>query len=124
MAHELDKKNYQADFNTYPSTVNWNDSPLVQERMSFTKHQKVGIQLAFSAILLLAIYSAYYSVDIILSGTPTTGLKDVKDTDLSGWFLILVPILAIIPGVYTFMFLKYNFNKNGLLFKQEKSKSK
>ena len=47
MTDELDKKQYKDDFETYPSTVNWDDSPLSQKRMSFTKHQKVALQLLF-----------------------------------------------------------------------------
>ena len=120
MDRELDKKTYKHDFNKYPTTMVWEDSPLVMERIGFSKRQRIAMQLTFTFVMIAALYSAFYAVDPILNGTGSTGHPFPSDAKVSGWFYILIPILAIIPGIYTFLFLKYNFNKNGLVFKKEK----
>lgn len=70
---------------------------------------RAAVQIALSATLLLALYGAYYSTPRILKSIPTTGLTDAPD--VPGWIMLLVPIIAIIPGVYIFLFLKYNWHQ-------------
>ena len=118
--YDKDKATYEGDFGAYPSEVNWDHSPLAMQRMTFTKKQKIMIQITITTVLLLALYFAYRSVEPILNATPTSGLSMPSDTKISGWFQIAIPLLAIVPGVYTFMFLKYNFNKKGILLREKK----
>jgi hypothetical protein len=116
---DFHKRSYKDDFGVYPTTVNWNDHPLVMQRLGFTRKQKIAVQVAITFVLLLALYSAYGAVGPMLAGTGHTGFKMPEDARVAGWFYVLVPILAIVPGVYTFMFLKYNFNRNGLVLKAD-----
>lgn len=119
MDTDYKKETYKADFDAYPSEVNWEHSPLAMQRMTFTKRQKIMMQITVTTVLLLALYFAYLSVQPILNATPTSGYKMPQGAKVSGWFQILIPLLAIVPGVYTFMFLKYNFNKKGILLREK-----
>jgi hypothetical protein len=78
-------------------------------RIDFGKRQRVGMQVAFSLVLIAALWCAYWTTGRVRDSVPWTGLKG--ENSLPGWAAILFPILAIIPGVYVFLFLKYNFNK-------------
>lgn len=83
-------------------------SPLDIPRAVMTPRVRVAVQIVVTIVALLAFYSAYKSVPTVLKHTKTTGLRDAPD--IPGWLMLTAPILAIVPGVYIFLFLKYNFN--------------
>lgn len=91
-----------------PQFVN---SPLYLPRIQFGPRKRVMVQVAISFIFMYALYFAlYHGTPSILKGTQWS-LKTLPDSvEIPGWALLLIPMVAIIPGVYTFLFLKYNFN--------------
>lgn len=85
------------------------NSPLDLPRLEFRPRIRAAIQIGFSATLLLALYGAYHATPRILKATPHTGMSDAPD--VPGWVMLLAPIVAIIPAVYIFLFLKYNWHQ-------------
>lgn len=90
------------------SPTEFASSPLDIPRLVMTPRIRVAVQVVLTTVALLAFYSAYRSVPTVLKKTKATGMKDAPD--IPGWLMLTAPILAIIPGVYIFLFLKYNFN--------------
>jgi hypothetical protein len=87
------------------------NSPLYLPLLQFGPRQRVMIQIVLTTVMFSALYfGAYLSTPRILDATKWSGMTMPKNTELPGWVMLLMPILAIIPGVYVFLFLKYNFN--------------
>lgn len=87
------------------------NSPLYLPAIHFGPRQRVVAQIIITVVFLWTFYfGAYLSTDRILKATPWSGMTMPEDTELPGWVILLVPIVAIIPGIYMFLFLKYNFN--------------
>jgi hypothetical protein len=85
------------------------DSPMLMRRLDFKPRARVAIQVFFSLVLVVALWSTYWTAGRALEAVPWSGLKG--NNPIPGWVAVLFPILAIIPGIYAFLFLKYNFNK-------------
>lgn len=88
----------------------FDNSPLMLPSLMLKPRAKVELQVGITTVFLLALFGAYRATDKILNATEWTGVQMPPDTDLPGWAMLVFPIIAIIPGVYIFLFLKYNFN--------------
>lgn len=87
------------------------NSPLYLPIIKFGPRQRVAVQIVITCTLLSALYfGAYHNTTKVLDSTKWSGLRMPDDTELPGWVMLLFPILAIIPGMYMFLFMKYNFN--------------
>ncbi len=86
------------------------NSPLLLPMIQFSPRVRVGMQVAISFVMMFALYCAYKGVQAILDATDWSGYTMPEEEEIPGWFLLLMPLLAVIPGMYIFMFLKYNFN--------------
>ena len=85
-------------------------SPLNLGRLQFQPKARVAMQITVTVVMLAALYAGYSATPKILAATETTGLTMPEGTELPGWAMIFIPVLAIIVGVYIFTFLKFNFN--------------
>lgn len=83
-------------------------SPLSMPRLQLTPRQRTAFQVGITTTFLLALYGAYHATPRILKATPHTGIHDAPD--VPGYIMLLVPLLALIPGIYVFLFLKYNWH--------------
>lgn len=88
----------------------FSQSPLMIPMMHFSPKVRVAMQVIICFALFSALYACYYAVPLMLGATEWSGYEAPKDAEVSGWFLLLMPIIAVIPGIYIFTFLKYNFN--------------
>jgi hypothetical protein len=86
------------------------DSPLVQKPMRFGPRWRAAIQVLITVVLTAALFAAFYTTDRVLAAQRSSGHSLPPGSEPPGWVLLLVPVLAIIPGAYIFLFLKYNFN--------------
>lgn len=84
-------------------------SPLDQPVLFMQPRVRAAVQVFVSAAFVLALYLAYQSTQKMLDATPRT--TEVRGAPaVPGWLLLLVPMVALIPAVYIFLFLKYNWN--------------
>jgi hypothetical protein len=75
-----------------------------------TPRWKVAMQIFITVSLILAIYVAYLATPRVLKATGWSGLRMPEDKEIPGWALLSFPVVALIPGAYTFYYLKYRFN--------------
>ena len=86
-------------------------SPLNNPKIQFRPRQRVVMQIVISVVFLSVMYfGAWKNAPKVLAATKWSHMKMPDDAEIPGWVMLLVPIIMIIPGVYIFLFLKYNFN--------------
>lgn len=83
--------------------------PFELQLIEFTPRWRAATQILITVCFVLAIYAMYQSVEGIVAGVGSSGLKLPADVELPTWALLVIPLAAIIPGLYVFFFLKYNF---------------
>lgn len=84
-------------------------NPLLQTRIRMGPRTRVVVQVLFSFVMVYAIYLAYKGTGMLLATVKPTGHQIPPEMDVPAWFLVVVPIVAIVPGVYIFKFMKFNF---------------
>ena len=87
------------------------NSPLNNEKLQFGPRQRVGMQILITVVFMSVLYfGVWKNTEKVLAATKWSHMKMPDDAELPGWVMLLVPIIMIVPGVYMFLFLKYNFN--------------
>lgn len=87
------------------------NSPLNNTKLQFGPRQRVGMQILITFVFMSVLYfGVWKNTEQVLAATKWSHMKMPEEAELPGWVMLLVPIIMIIPGVYIFMFLKYNFN--------------
>lgn len=108
------KKNHNTTMSTISSVFEdprFRNSPLNNPKLQFGPRQRVGMQILITIVFISVFYfGVYNNTDKVLAATKWSHMKMPEEAELPGWVMLLVPIIMIIPGVYIFMFLKYNFN--------------
>lgn len=87
------------------------NSPLFVRNLSFTPRQKVTVQLLVTFFFVAAFVAAHRNFNTLIDATPWSKNTLPDESEIDAWILLLFPLFAIIPMIYVFMFLKYNFLK-------------
>lgn len=77
--------------------------------LNFGPKMRVAVQIVLTAVVALVYYSFYRSAPGAIEATGHNGFSMPPNTVIPTWFFIVVPLLSIVPAVYTFLFLRYNF---------------
>lgn len=77
--------------------------------LTFGPKMRVVVQIVLTAIFALTFYSFYRSAPGAIEATGHTGLSMPPNTVIPTWFFVVIPLLSIVPAVYVFLFLRYNF---------------
>ena len=96
----------KAQFGDYP----WMDSiPFDLEVIRFSPRWRAVAQLVITTVMAIALYAAYSNTEAVFKGVRSTGMVLPADAELPSWALLVFPLAALIPAIYCFLFLKYNF---------------
>lgn len=83
--------------------------PFALKTIEFSHRWRAALQLFLTACFVTAMYAMYRNTEAVVAGVGSSGLKLPADAELPSWALLVIPLASIIPGLYTFLFLKYNF---------------
>lgn len=102
---------------TTETTASFGDHPWMSKIpfnlkvIKFTPRWRAVTQLVISILFIASIYTMYQNTEAIIAGVGSTGLKMPANASPPSWAFLVFPLLAIIPAIYSFLFLKYNFLK-------------
>ena len=83
--------------------------PFKLKVMDFSPRWRAVIQLSITVLLVGSMYAAYRNSEAIVEGIGFTGMRLTPDASPPSWAFLVLPLMSIIPAVYVFLYLKYNF---------------
>ena len=86
-----------------------NKIPYTLQNMEFSPIKRVLMQLVISVVMIGSLYFTYTSVDDMVSAVGVQKVVVPEDFVPPTWTFLVFPVLALIPCVYVFYFLRYNF---------------
>lgn len=85
------------------------DSPLFQARLDLSPRVRVAAQLLLTMAIAAAVFAGYLAVPQTLRGISDSGRRMPRGADIPGWAMVAVPLVALIPGAFVFLYLREYF---------------